>query len=209
MTDIKKLLHFIEQAGMLLQMPRSHKRSLITSFDNIASHSYHVCVLSYCLSRTEGLSVRDSENAVVMALFHDLEEARTGDLDFISKNYTKTDEEKAINHQFSKLHFGKELVELLNEYIEGKSKVSQCVRDADSLAQIYHEWVLMWQGNKLAEQWFKADFIERIPHLFTNTAKELVNAMKSSNPNEWWWNELVEKGGRVKTKEHLLGKNYK
>ena len=87
--------------------------------------------------------------------------------------------------------------------------MSQCVRDADSLAQIYHEWVLMWQGNKLAEQWFKADFIERIPHLFTNTAKELVNAMKSSNPNEWWWNELVEKGGRVKTKEHLLGKNYK
>ena len=80
---------------MLLQMPRSHKRSLITSFDNIASHSYHVCVLSYCLSRTEGLSVRDSENAVVMALFHDLEEARTGDLDFISKNYTKTDEEKS------------------------------------------------------------------------------------------------------------------
>ena len=81
---------------MLLQMPRSHKRSLITSFDNIASHSYHVCVLSYCLSRTEGLSVRDSENAVVMALFHDLEEARTGDLDFISKITQKPMKKKLL-----------------------------------------------------------------------------------------------------------------
>lgn len=209
MNKIQNLLHFVEQAGMLLQMDRSHKRSLGTSFDTIASHSYHVCVLAYCLSRSEGLSVDESEKAVVMALFHDLEEARTGDLDFISKNYTKADEEMADNDQFSKIEFGHELGALQNEYNERKSKIAQCVKDADSLAQIYHEWVLMWQGNKLAEQWFKGDFIERVPHLFTSTAKGLANAMKSSNPNEWWWHELIENGGKVKTKEHLLGKNYK
>ena len=209
MTDTKNLLHFIEQAGTLLQTYRSHKRTLGTSFDTIASHTYHVCVMAYCLAREEGLSVQDSEKAVAMALFHDLEEARTGDLDFITKNYTKTDEEKANHDQFSKVNFGQELVDLQNQYSERKSKISQCVRDADSLAQIYHEWVLMWQGNKLAEQWFKGDFVERVPHLFTSTARSLAEAMKDSNPNEWWWNELVGRGGRVKTKGHLLGKNYK
>lgn len=32
--------------------------------------------------------------------------------------------------------------------------------------------------------------------------------MRESNPNEWWWSELVKDDGNARTKEHLLGKNY-
>lgn len=205
----KRILYLIQQAGSLLRMPRSHNRSLGTSSDTIASHSHHVSVIAYCLCRMEKLSHEKAMEAVSMAVFHDLAEARTGDLDFIAKNYNREDEEKAIGDQFKNIEFGQDLEKLIKEYNEKETLVSKCVKDADSLAQIYQEWVLSWQGNKLAEQWFKGDFVERVPNLYTKSAKKLAYSFKESNPNEWWWIEFVTKDGKAKTKEHLLGKNHK
>lgn len=188
---------------------RTHKRSLGTTFDTIASHSHHVSIIAYCVARMDGLSHADGMKALAMATFHDLAEARTGDLDFIAKNYVTDDEARAISDQFKNISFGGDLEKLLAEYEARKTPVSKCAKDADSLAQIYHEWVLMWQGNKLAERWFKGDFIARIPHFHTASAKKLANLMKNSNPNEWWWSEFITKSGNAKNMAHLLGKNYK
>jgi hypothetical protein len=57
------------------------------------------------------------------------------------------------------------------------------------------EWSLSWQGNKLAEKWFKGDMIHRVPALHTKSAKKMINAIKDSDPQEWWWNQFVEKSG--------------
>lgn len=89
----------IQQAGSLMQMPRSHRRTLGTAFDTIASHSYHVSVIAYILAQMEGLSDEQAMQACTTAVFHDLAEARTGDHDFIAKNYNHCDEEKAIHAQ--------------------------------------------------------------------------------------------------------------
>lgn len=147
--------------------------------------------------------------ALSMAAIHDLAEARTGDLDFIAKNYCKDDEDKAIKDQFQGLGFGDDLQALLNEYEVRQTRVAKCAKDADSLAQLYMEWHLMWQGNNLAKRWFKSDFINRVPNFYTNTAKSLANAMKKSNPNKWWSSELVSKSGQVKNLRHLMGKSFK
>ncbi|MBI4359072.1 MAG: HD domain-containing protein [Candidatus Nealsonbacteria bacterium] len=204
----KKTLFLIQQAGLLLQTPRSHVRNLGTAFDTVASHSHHASIIAYCLARMEKLNHAEAMKALSMAAFHDLAEGRTGDLDFVSKNYTKDDEEQAIKDQFKNIDFGGDLERLLGEYNERKTLVSKCAKDADSLAQMYHEWVLTWRGNKLAQQWFEGDFIERVPNFHTKSARQLAFAMKKSNPNEWWWDEFVTKDGKAKTKEHLLGKNY-
>ncbi|OHA61922.1 MAG: hypothetical protein A2117_01050 [Candidatus Wildermuthbacteria bacterium GWA2_46_15] len=204
----KKILFLIQQAGLLLQMPRSHVRNLGTAFDTVASHSHHASIIAYCLARMEKLNHEEAMKALSMAAFHDLAEGRTGDLDFVSKNYTKDDEEQAIKDQFKNIDFGADLEKLLKEYNERKTLISKCAKDADSLAQMYHEWVLTWRGNKLAQQWFEGDFIARVPYFDTKSAKKLAFAMKDSNPNEWWWDEFVAKDGEAKTKKHLLGKNY-
>ena len=204
----KRILYLIQQAGSLLQTPRSHIRNLGNTFDTIASHSNHASVIAYCLSRMEKLSHEDAMKASMMASIHDLAEGRTGDLDFVSKNYTKDDEARAVKDQFKDLEFGPDLEKLLAEYEERKTLVAKCAKDADAIAQVYHEWVLTWRGNKLAEQWFEGDFVARIPYFYTESGKQLVYAMKDSNPNEWWWVEFVEKDGQAKNKEHLLGKNH-
>lgn len=206
MKFTKKVLFLIEQAGTLLQMPRSHVRNLGNAFDTVASHSHHVSIIAYSIARLENLSHEEAMKALSMATFHDLAEGRMADLDFLSKNYTKDDEDKAIKDQFRDIEFGTDLEDLLHEYRERKTLSSRCAKDADQLAQMYHEWVLMWRGNKLAEMWFEGDFSNRIPYFFTESAKQLAYAMKESNPNEWWWVELVDKSGAPKTKEHLLGK---
>lgn len=199
----------MEQAGALMQTPRSHKRSLGTTFDTIASHSHHAAIIAYSLSRMEGQDHAESLKCLAMATLHDLAEARTGDLDFISKNYTVDDEERAIEDQFKDIEFGGDLKNLMIEYEARKTLTARCAKDADSLEQIYQEWVLTWQGNKLAQNWFEGDFKDRVPNMHTKSAKKLALAMKESNPNEWWWSEFVTKDGRAKNLKHLLGKNFK
>jgi 5'-deoxynucleotidase YfbR-like HD superfamily hydrolase len=208
MKPSKKILFLIEQAGTLLQMPRSHVRTLGNAFDTIASHSHHVSIMAYCIARMEGLSHEDGMKALAMGSFHDLAEGRMADLDFISKNYTKDKEEEAIKDQFNGLEFGEDLEKLLGEYHKRKSPIAKCAKDADQLAQMYHEWVLMWRGNKLAQQWFEGDFSARLPYFHTESGKQLALELKESNPNEWWWDEFVTKAGQPKNRKHLVGKNY-
>ena len=200
-----RILYLIQQAGSLMQMPRTHKRSLGTTFDTVASHSFHVAIMAYCIARMEKLSHEDATRAMQMGLLHDLAEARTGDLDFISKNYAKVDESKAVEDQFKDLEFGKDLESAVAEYEKRDTAVAKCAKDADSLQQMYQEWVLMWQGNKLARKWFESDFEERVPGLRTESARKLAHEMKGSNPQEWWWSQFVRNDMAI-DREKLLGK---
>lgn len=202
---IKKVLYVIQQAGSLMLMPRSHKRSLGNTFDTVASHSHHVSVIAYCIARLEGLTHEKAMKALTMGVFHDLAEARTGDMDFIAKHYCKPDEKKAIKDQFSGLDFSSDLEDLLNEYEIRESLESKCAKDADSLEQLYQEWFLMWQGNKLAQKWFESDFKDRVPNLRTESAKKLAYEMKNSHPQEWWWSQFVKDDIAI-DREKLLGK---
>ena len=201
----KQILYFVEQAGSLLDMPRTHVRNLGNNTpDTIASHCYHVSVIAYVLARMEGLSHEAGMHAMAMGALHDLLEARTGDVDFVSKNYVEVDEPRALRDQFAQLPFGKDLLKMMEGYEERTSVEAKCTKDADSLAQLYVEWLLSWRGNKLAERWFEGDFVHRVPHLRTESAKKLALAMKDSNPHEWWWSEFVDKGINY---DHLNSKN--
>jgi len=187
-------------------LPRSHNKQLGTTFDTVASHSHHVSVIAYCIARMEKLTHEQAIKSTTMAVFHDLAEARTGDYDFVAKHYGTPDEEKALKDQFGGFDFGKDLKDLMEEYIERKTLEAKCAKDADSLEQLYLEWVLMWQGNKLAQKWFDSDFKDRIPGLRTESAKKLAFTMKKSNPQEWWWSQFMKDDMAIDL-EKLAGKN--
>ena len=192
----KKIMYLIQQAGTLMLMNRNHVRNLGNiTFDTIASHSFHVAVIAYCIIRMEGFSHAEGLQGIGMGLFHDLSEARTGDNDLVSKNYTTMNEQKAIDDQFSGFGFAKDLKNEVEEYEKRESELSKCVKDADAVAQMYMEWTLSWQGNRLAEKWFKGDIIHRVPNLRTKSAKKLIELIKDSDPQEWWWNQFFDRDG--------------
>jgi len=201
----KKILFLIEQAGTLMNFPRSHKKHLGNTFDTVASHSHHVSIIAYCIARMENLSHEEALKSLAMAVFHDLPEARTGDQDFVAKHYGDLNEEKAVKDQFNDLPFSDDLLNLVNEYEDRETLVAKCAKDADSLEQMYQEWFLMWQGNQLAKIWFESDFRDRVPNFRTESAKILANQMKDSNPQEWWWNEFTD-DGVAKDLSKLIGK---
>ena len=187
-----RLLHFIQQAGVLMQMPRSHKKNLGNTYDTVASHSHHVSVIAYAIAKEEGLSETESLRCMAMAVFHDMAEARTGDMDFIAKHYVEVDEDKAKDAQFAGLSFSKDLTVLLDEYEARSSLIAKCAKDADGLEQMYQEWQLMWQGNKIAQKWFESDLNDRVPNFYTQTTKRIATELKESWPNDWWWSEFME-----------------
>jgi putative hydrolase of HD superfamily len=91
MKKSKSSLLFLEQALSLLSMPRAHVRTLGNAFDTIASHSFLVAIVAYVITRSEGASHEEGLRAMGMGLLHDLAEARTGDNDFVAKNYVQID----------------------------------------------------------------------------------------------------------------------
>lgn len=188
----KEIFSFIVEIGMLMQMPRSHKKYLGNTFDTVSSHSHHTAVIGYCLTRMEGLSHQEGLKSLAMGVLHDNAEARTGDLDFVAKHYASTDEAKALNHQLYNLPFAKDLKEIFAEYEERETLVSKCAKDADVLQQMYQEWILSYTGNKMAEKWLLGDYRTRVPSFRTKSAKKLALMMKNSHPHQWWYEELVE-----------------
>lgn len=202
----KKILYLIQQAGTLMHFHRSHQKHLGNTFDTVASHSHHTSIIAYCIARMEKLTHEEALKSMAMAAFHDLPEARTGDLDFIAKHYGEMDETKAISDQFVNLPFADDLKNLMAEYKNRDTLVAKCAKDADSLEQIYQEWFLMWQGNLMAKKWFDSDFNDRVPAFRTESAKNLAFQMKDSHPQEWWWSEFMENDA-AKDLEKLNGKN--
>jgi putative hydrolases of HD superfamily len=198
-----KIWCFISEMGSLMFMRRTHQRSLINTFDTVASHSHHVGIIAYSLCRMEGLSHEEGLKALAMGVLHDAAEARTGDLDLIAKHYAKSDEEKAANDLLKDLSFAKDLKPLFTEYEERDTPLSKCVKDADSLEQLYEVWILSNMGNKMAERWHKGMFKDVVPYLRTKSAKKLAVLTKVVQPHDWWYDELVKPGTR---NEFLNGK---
>lgn len=194
-SPIKKIVHFITETGMLMLMPRSHKRHLGNTFDTVSSHSHHTGIIAYCITRMEGYSHDEALKALAIGILHDNVEARTNDLDFLAKHYAKTDEAKAIHEQYDSLPFGKDLEQLVHEYETRDTQVAKCAKDADIIEQLYQEWMLMHMGNQMAERWFIGDYIHRVPFLRTKSAKKIALQLKKTKPHDWWFEELVEKSG--------------
>lgn len=190
----KKALRYIEETGMLMQMPRSHRRHLGNTFDTVASHCHHSGIIAYILATLENLPFRDRKRAMTMAMIHDIPEARTGDLDYVAKHYSKTNEAKAIDAQLKGLPGREYFKGLYKEWGEQKTQASRCAKDADALEQRYQEWTLMHQGNKMAERWYQDGFNHRVPFYRTESAKRLAMLLEESHPHEWWFTDLVEQG---------------
>lgn len=168
---LKNFSYLIQQSGSLMQMPRSHKRSLGNTFDTVASHSHHVAVIAYCIARMENLTHKQAMKTVTMTVFHDIAEASTGDIDFIAKHYVTANEDQAVKDYLENIPFGDDLHKLMQKYQDRESLESKCAKDADHLEQMYQEWVLSWQGNKLADKWLEFDFKDRVPGMKTESAK--------------------------------------
>ena len=160
--------------------------------DNIASHSFRVALIGYFLAVNLGA---DSSKVVKMCLIHDLEEARTGDQNWLHKKYIKSFEDEVRKEQLFGLEKTEDLKELSHEYDERKTLEAQITKDADFLDQLFLLREYEWQGNKEAGLWLKSEKTEsqQEKRMFTDLAKEIAKELKNQDPSSWWQSSWTAK----------------
>jgi putative hydrolase of HD superfamily len=183
---MEKIAGLIFEARLLKNIPRSGYSFLENGKENIAEHSFIISIVSFILAKM--CPEADDKKVVFMALFHDLPEARTGDINYVQKKYVTKDEEKAVKDMTSGLFFGEEIKCLLKEFNDGQSLEAKLANDADQIAFLADLKVLRDKGAKTASKWIEK-VVERLK---TNEGKKLAENLLSSDCDSWWLENYVD-----------------
>lgn len=183
---MKNIADFLFEARILKDVVRSGYAFLGSGRESIAEHSFMTAVICFVMARLE--PDVDSNKLLSMALMHDMAEARTGDLNYVERNYCQKDENKAISHLTDKLAFGSDIKDMLEEFNAGETQEARLVRDADQLAFILELKKLMDIGHKGPEKWLP-NICKR---LCTETGKKMADAILTTGWDEWWLNDYSE-----------------
>ena len=181
MPDLKSVVNFLFETGMMAKTPRSGFHFLGSGRQSVAEHNNRVVFIGYVLSALEKNCA--SAKTMKLCLFHDLAETRTTDLNYVHQKYARTDEEKATDNLAPTLEFGGELKDLIREYNEKKTPESIIAHDADQLEFLLSLKEQIDIGNKRAETWIGAV----VKRLKTASAVRLADEALKTNSDEWWF----------------------
>ena len=167
------------EVGTARNVLRSHHQLIKDSNDTVASHSFRTAIIGLILAGME--KVKDKDKVLKMCLLHDLAELRTGDANFVNKRYLIQKEEKAIKDQWEKIIGGKEIIVLLKEYNQRKSKEAIVAKDADILDQIFLQKEYLPERPRDFERWHKN--MER--QLKTKSALKIAKKVFKTGSMNW------------------------
>jgi putative hydrolase of HD superfamily len=180
---MKEIADFLFEVGMLQKTPRTGFQFLGSGCESVAEHVLRTIFIGYVLSKLE--TNVDQMKILKMCLFHDLSEARTGDMNYVNKKYVTVDEEKAVNELTDTLSFGDEIKSVISEFNERKSRESLIAHDADQLALILQLKEYGDLGNKYSKEWI--DFA--VKRLATDVAGKLADVIIKTDSSDWWFKD--------------------
>jgi putative hydrolases of HD superfamily len=181
--ELNAIADFLFEVGMLKRTPRSGFQFLGTGRETVAEHSLRCAVIGYVLARMSGHLATD--RIVFMCLFHDLTEARTGDLNYVNKKYVTADEDAALRDMTEDLPFGDEIRVLTEEFNRGATEESDCAHDADQLEMILQLKELGDLGNRYSQEWIAT----AVKRLRTNNGRRLARSIMNTDFSGWWFKE--------------------
>jgi len=183
---MKNIVNFLFEIGILKKTPRSGYQFLGTGNESVAEHSFRVAVIGYLLAKNDPKA--DIQKVVLMTLFHDFHEARTGDHNYVNKRYVTVNENKAVNDLARKLPFGQDIVSLIDEFNSRETLEAKLSQDADQLDFILELKRQQDLGNKSAAEWLKYS----AKRLITDFAKKLADEIVTTDSSDWWFEKKEE-----------------
>jgi putative hydrolase of HD superfamily len=180
---MKNIANFLFEAGMLKRTPRTGFQFLGSGAESVAEHIFRTCYIGYALGKTAGNV--DLDRLLKLCLFHDLPEARTGDLNYVNKKYVQADEHKALDDLAETLPFGDEIRGYVEEFMAGKTEEAKLAKDADQLEMILALKEYKDIGNKYADEWLEFSF----RRLITDTARQLAKTILATDSSLWWFSD--------------------
>lgn len=182
MKDDGRIVNFFFEAGFLQNLQRTGIPYLGSGQQSVAEHSFRTTVIGYTLASMLGADVN---KVLKMCLFHDLEEARTGDLNYLQQRYVESDDEKALKHALRGLPMESELLDVIGEFAAQETLEAKVAKDADALELIMFLKEQQDKGNEQAANWIKA----AVRRLKTEKAVQLAETIMETRYYEWWYGD--------------------
>jgi putative hydrolases of HD superfamily len=180
---MKNLANFLFEVGMLKRTPRTGFQFLGSGAESVAEHIFRTSLIGYTLAQMDGQA--DVGKVVMLCLFHDIPEARTGDLNYVNKKYCQVDERKAIEDLAKTLPFGDDYRDIQNEFLAGQSREALIAHDADQLEMILALKEYKDLGNRYADEWYPVT----IKRLQTDAARQLAETIWMTDSTRWWFDD--------------------
>jgi putative hydrolase of HD superfamily len=177
---LTRLADFLFEVGMLRKTPRTGYQFLGSGSESVAEHSFRTAVLGFILADLAGA---DSARTVMLCLFHDVHEARTGDFNYVNKMYNKTDGGQALRDALRGTGLTQPVLEFWDELESAQSLEANLAQDADQIefmANLKEEQDL---GNPYAAKWLQSAVLR----LRTEEGRRLAETILSTDHTDWWF----------------------
>jgi len=183
LSNLNSTIDFFFEVGYLNKIIRSQLKNHNSS---IAEHSFRMTIIGYILATLEKA---DIEKTIIMCLFHDIPETRTGDADLVNRCYSKIFEPKALKDITKNLPIEKNINKIFKEYQQkNKTKEVKIVHDADMLEELLTDKKQYDDGLKKTKKWM--DF--SVNKLTTKYGKLIGNKIIKHRSDDWWENIIKQ-----------------
>ncbi|MDD2913514.1 MAG: HD domain-containing protein [Candidatus Paceibacterota bacterium] len=179
----KRDVELLFEIGCLRHMQRSWKRFFNPDVANNTEHIFRVVWTSLLISEYENAG--DKEKILKMAIVHDITESRTGDVDYLSRQYVERKEDNAIKDILKDTVFEKEFISIWKEYEEKKTIEAKIVKDADNIDVELELSELKAKGHPLGKIWTTQRKKLVYTKLYTKSAKKLWEEIHKSKVSDW------------------------
>jgi putative hydrolase of HD superfamily len=176
---------FLFEMGNLRLIKRMGNRFLGAFNADLADHHFRVFWIAMVLAAHE--ENVDTGKIAKLALIHDIAESRTGDVDYLARQYVERNEELAIQDMLAGTALQKEFYDLWQEYETRESLESKIVKDADNLDVDFELAESTIVGHNLPDAWSESRIAGRA-RLHTEAAKQLFDELEHANPHGWHLN---------------------
>ena len=188
--DLSSVAKFMFEAGTLKQTKSTGWwMAGVRDPESVAEHSWRTSLIATIIARLEGA---DPARAAFLAVWHDSQETRTGDVNHLGKKYaTEADPELVTADQVDGMPevLASAVRDLVAEYEAKESAEAICARDADKLECMVQGIEYRAQGYELAQRWID----NSRSRLVTKTANELADQLLAMDPLDWLRSTLGER----------------
>ncbi|MEU0807033.1 HD domain-containing protein [Streptomyces sp. NPDC005970] len=180
--DLHAVARFLFEAGTLKHARRTGWwMAGVRDPESVAEHAWRTSLIASIIARIEGA---DPGRAALLAVWHDSQETRTGDVNYLGKKYSSSaDPQEVTADQTADMPevLASAVREWVSEYEAKESPEAVCARDADKLECLLQGVEYMAQGFANAQRWVD----NSRSRLVTETGKRLADELLNQGSLDW------------------------
>ncbi|MER6139175.1 HD domain-containing protein [Streptomyces sparsogenes] len=189
--DLTPVANFLYEAGTLKHAARTGWwMAGVRTPETVAEHSWRTALIASIIAKLEGA---DPAQAAYLAVWHDSQETRTGDVNHLGKKYVtgETDPRDVTSDQIANFPEGlaQAVRELVAEYEAKETPEALCARDADKLECMIQGIEYKAQGHENAQRWID----NSRGRIVTKSGQALADAVLATGSLDWLRTALGEK----------------